>query len=41
MINGDYIRAMDNDRLSRFLMMWNINFFYIVFGVRVYKDDEC
>ena len=25
MKNGDYIRAMDNDRLSRFLWIWSIN----------------
>jgi len=26
MSNGDYIRAMDNDRLARFLFIWNVNF---------------
>ena len=25
MKNGDYIRAMDNDRLSRFLWTWELN----------------
>lgn len=26
MKNGTYIRDMDNDRLARFLFIWNVNF---------------
>lgn len=25
MRNGDFIRSLDNDRMSRFLFMWSIN----------------
>ena len=25
MKNGDFIRSLDNDRMSRFLFMWSIN----------------
>ena len=31
MINGDYIRNMDDDRLARFLMIWQINFLSMFF----------
>ena len=29
--NGDYIRQMDNDRLARFLFIWQVNFISMFF----------